>query len=426
MFHGARVRSAYLASRSMAFPERRQEQIPALWRIHPQPHEGESMESWIIRQAHANFLSPTTFAARYLDKPWRDFDFLVESDPEFGVLARCIAEGGDRASQMTFLSFRRTSGMNKKGLLSWTSPASDARRYCPLCLSTKSPFLRLIWRLTFAPICHDHNVLLRSTCGNVECQAEFHPWRMNPIHEIVKCGRCGSSLSNAPTDEVETIEPAYAASSSLLALLKGARTLEDIGWESDVTELFRTLEFLITCQRMVRRAKHKSNDSPDRHGLELGLRGAPHLAYELLGEAWLLLQDWPERIQPFIRANQRVLNPIIWRLTHNIVRWKPSSDVEGARVSPLAQLVHNLGLRTQEAKYRSSGQRVLRLLAQTGNPLSPTEIADRLSLNRHTIRRKLQELLTKGLVVRRQHSYALRRPCSLIAFADLNRVASTT
>ena len=167
---------------------------------------------------------------------------------------------------------------------------------------------------------------------------------------------------------------------------------------------------------MVRRAKHRSNDSCEGHRLERGLRGLTHLAYELLGEAWLLLQDWPERIQLFIRANQRTLNPIIWRLTHNTVRRISGNEIETAHVSPLGRLVINLSQRIKEAKYCSSGQRILRLLAENANPLSPIEVADRLSLNRHTVRRKLQELLEKGVVVRQRHRYELGRSGNLIAF----------
>jgi len=54
-------------------------------------------------------------------------------------------------------------------------------------------------------------------------------------------------------------------------------------------------------------------------------------------------------------------------------------------------------------------QRILECLAETTAPVPPLEIANRTDLNRHTIRRELQELLRQGLVIRQEHNYALAR-----------------
>lgn len=54
-------------------------------------------------------------------------------------------------------------------------------------------------------------------------------------------------------------------------------------------------------------------------------------------------------------------------------------------------------------------ERLLKFLAEAPVPLLPVDIARETGLNRHTVRRELQELLRDGLVVKQGHSYSLAR-----------------
>jgi len=388
------------------------EQKRSAWPVHPQPCEDESMESWTTRQANANCLSPTAFTARYLKTRWKDFDFLQKNSRIFKLLATCIDGSEDRAFKMTMFSLNPLKG---RDLLRWTSVASDGRRYCPICLSKdKDPYLRLIWRLTFATICVDHKILLRSTCP--VCQAAVQPWRTNPSRELIRCYRCSSLLSDAPAYIVETTEPAYIAFSHLLKILQGSEAPNSIGWKYDVIELFRTLEFVIRFLKMVGRMKPRYNFQFSRHTrkFQAGLNGATRPASQLLGEAWILLQEWPERIQPFVRDNRWIFNLLV-AVTPHIVRELASNGAdnstshEPSRLSPLGQLALNFRRqnRNLRVEYQLRRARILKLLSD--NSLTPIEVSRQLDLNKNTVRRLLQKFLNEGFLMKQGHVYHAAR-----------------
>jgi len=247
------------------------------------------MESWLVRQAHANCYSPLQFASTYLNTQPRDYDLdlLPRNLEAFKLVTGSIDGGVRRALDMTLFSFgpslvssaNATYRGNHK--FSWVTPSSGARRYCPLCFSEdKTAHLRLTWRLKFAPVCIGHKVLLGSECSN--CKAPLRPFRINPYYDLKRCPQCGSPLCYAPVVPVDTSEPKWTAVTSLLGLLKGTLTPTDVKWEKDVAELFKALRFIMRFLVNLRRVELE-------HDAHLSNHSVP-LTYQLLGEAWELLQ----------------------------------------------------------------------------------------------------------------------------------------
>ena len=277
----------------------------APWPIHPQPMPAESVESWIFRQAHANCSSPNEFTTSYFGKlvKCNDFDLLGEGSAAFRLIERVIGSK-DIATRMTLPSFQPTLGGNKE-LLFWVTTL-NTRRYCSRCLhEDKLGYLRLAWRFNFAPICVRHKVFLESKCSNSACKASFKPWASNPSYGLSRCYRCGAPLSETSTLTIEEVDPVYVAASHLLASLDSGRLPTDIGWSYSIVDLFRTFRFLTLLVRDVERGSHRWVGAI-KNGAYVLRPGT--CASHLIGQTWLLLEDWPRNIRRFIGKNRAAFN----------------------------------------------------------------------------------------------------------------------
>ena len=222
------------------------ENYHSLWPIHPPPFQGESFESWSARQSYANVFSPSSFMAKCLgEHPHRgDFDHLDETSKLFRLVADSV--GFELASQMTFASLKtRLELRGKKGTGYWITPR-DSGKYCPICFSEDlTPYFRLVWRLTFVPICLKHRVLLKSRCDS--CQAPIMLRAFNPHYNLNRCYRCGNVLATASTSRVIGQEQCDVFS-NLLTLAQG-KSLTGFGWKYSIGEFFRALRFITTLLR---------------------------------------------------------------------------------------------------------------------------------------------------------------------------------
>jgi hypothetical protein len=168
------------------------------------------MESWIVRQAHANaYHNPSKLAIAYLGLPPQftlDFDFIDMSHRIFRIVAAHVETGVDSAFQMTLGSFRHVlvvgSQLQQKRppcAFGRVTPRREGRRFCPLCLGAdKTPYLRLVWRLSIAPICLTHKTFLASRC--CQCNNDLDPFDNNSRYNLEKCAHCGSPLASTQAD----------------------------------------------------------------------------------------------------------------------------------------------------------------------------------------------------------------------------------
>jgi len=201
---------------------------------------------------------------------------------------------------MTINRFKSVLGSKRSGLLYWTTVQLQGRAYCPICFSEdKTAYLRVLWRLGYIPVCLGHNVLLSSRCGN--CQATVAPWRPNASYDLKRCFRCGSSLSSTPTHHVDGELARIAAVVVRLLTDSAEAELEEMKWKYGPAQLFQTLKFLTMVLKQV--------EMKPRSSIRGHLRN-PLLALQMLGKAWMFLQDWPRNIEPFITDNQSTFNYI--------------------------------------------------------------------------------------------------------------------
>src|SRR5208282_5569879 len=265
------------------------------WPIHPPPIVGESLESWIIRQAHANVYAPVAFLVTYFGKSnLLHLDFADQESEQFRMAVTIL--GFEEASRMTQKSFKLTlGGKNWRTAPCWIT--LPYRRYCPLCFAEdEAPYLRLIWRFTFVPICLKHKVILKSRCGS--CGSAFRPYAPNSYYDLNKCCTCGYTLSKSFPQRVENAD--YVAISKLLRLAEGKTTIA-IQQKFGVDELFQTLWSLIMLIKRAERIKTTNRFFP---------LADENIAPRFLTNAYTLLGNWPKNATCYIRKNQSIFNDL--------------------------------------------------------------------------------------------------------------------
>ncbi len=193
--------------------------------------------------------------------------------------------------QMTLHSFKHvikirseTKGAKRTAICAfhWIVPRRDGRWYCPLCFAhDRTPYLRLFWRLRIAPICVSHNVLLASECGH--CHNQLDPFDENPTFDIGKCARCGFPLANTVTKAVNPNDLGYVAVKGLLKSLNCRRIPRQCLFDGTVADLFDALRFVILSLGAMANFDNYPKEVCD-----------PRLFYDLLGQAWGVLNDSAE------------------------------------------------------------------------------------------------------------------------------------
>lgn len=153
---------------------------------HPHPHPGESLSSWLMRLSHANAQRLSYLTTHLTDNPnfWH-------SDPDrhlraeiFPALTTATGLSEARLRELMLPQFVGTlfDRLHPQAATRWALPYAKrlyagqrgGAVYCPRCLEEKSgPFLRLSWRLSFATVCPEHQLVLRESCPH--CGAFFAP-----------------------------------------------------------------------------------------------------------------------------------------------------------------------------------------------------------------------------------------------------------
>lgn len=286
------------------------------WPVHPQPLDGESLTSWLMRQADANCTPLRTFLRTYLGEgEWRRKDLDLLSDTTIGLFAQLgRVEGGIERLRMTSLSPWKGSILAVGGATrnSWMSSLS-AVRYCPLCLANDTvPYLRLIWRFHFLPVCPKHNQLLWNRCWSCN-----RPQRINRFlmaEQPTQCKFCGHSLSEAQPIQSKDCYM-LAEFDSMIANLSRSQKMPDVfRWEHTVPEFFNVLRFLMRMVKLSLRHGSGWRGLTESHGLPLSppydWRKNESVSCILLERSLRLMKDWPMNVKEFVVENQPVFNEI--------------------------------------------------------------------------------------------------------------------
>ena len=279
--------------------------------IHPQPIQGESMESWIVRWADAIPCSPPRFIATYFkgSNAYFDLDLIHDNSDLFFRLAEVMAGGPALARKMTVFSFEHLFVQNSSRTSSWTlgSIHFKARRSCPTCLSEDTtPHLRLIWRLDLVSVCNRHGVMLKDKCDG--CHADYRPYLNNPHFDFRRCRQCGFFLPDAPVDCADLKEDGVTAVSALSGLAQSGTLPNEMKWRYDIHQLFPTLSFVVSFLNMVdKKSESGLGDQRNRDK-----KPESHQKYILCGRAWRLLSNWQD-LERLIGNYQSIFNQVVWR-----------------------------------------------------------------------------------------------------------------
>lgn len=322
------------------------------WPVHPQPLDGESLTSWLMRQADANCTPLRTFLRTYLGEgEWRRKDLDLLSDTTIGLFAQLgRVEGGIQRLRMASLSPWKGPilAVDEAARNSWISSLS-AVRYCPACLATDSvPHLRLIWRLHFLPLCPKHSQLLWNRCWSCS-----RPQRINQFlmaEHPARCESCGHSLSEAPP-----IQPrdcyVLAELNSVAANLFGNRHVPAVfRWTHTTPEFFNVLRFLMRLVNLSLWYGGGRDKLFESHGLPLSpqydWRKNESVSCVLLERSLRLMRNWPMNIRGFLAENQSNFNEISSEYGDNLpeplrrFRTKPQGN---RRVSDVVKIGHVVG-----------------------------------------------------------------------------------
>jgi len=125
---------------------------------------------------------------------------------------------------------------------------------------------------------------------------------LNERNEVGDCPECGYPLSRTPVDPLGDKQQELVAVSKIIQTLKENKVPKEVNWPYNTRALFRTLQFAFILLKV-----KEWQESPGQHsGIFKGLRGTlndEREALTLIGRAWLLLQDFPARMEPFLEQN---------------------------------------------------------------------------------------------------------------------------
>lgn len=170
------------------------------------PHE--SMNSWICRNALANYSTPLNFIARWINyraaQNW-DFDIKPIKELEEWMLymspKRDLADCIDNKSNLILDSFKlaksKTSPFLKYGTYSELKVFRP--QFCPLCLGKRIPYFKIEWKFSLIFGCPECNCYLESGCKNCNVIPQFLKSSFlqdGKFLTINNCNGCTSELSS--------------------------------------------------------------------------------------------------------------------------------------------------------------------------------------------------------------------------------------
>lgn len=284
------------------------------WPFRPRPTEGESFASWFSRVAWSNGLGAAELypialpGARMhrIDLDRFACDELIQNlSARTGVPASDLWPRTFHAWEGTL--FEHDDGINK---LIWLTPAgthqtskSFGQQVCPRCLGeAEVPYLKQIWRLSFASACKAHRTLLIDRCP--ACTAPIQPlYTPTCVTSMTRCWNCNFDLRHAVTERITDL----SAQNRLLTVLSNgwgelgaygsvpALSYFRILWI--VYRLLATGRFALPLREWVGGPEPPSGIPRIKEVERLN----PRCRHALVSMAVNLLEDWPERFMSACR-----------------------------------------------------------------------------------------------------------------------------
>jgi len=295
-----------------------------LWPFRPLPLEGESLFSWFTRVAHENYLTTVQLQRCLLEGSIpapRDLDRFACDE----LINNLSCHTGVAVEHIRSMYYGRWKGrMQEKddgrGILPWLLPILKGENrsplgqpYCPHCLAEDEvPYMRLNWRLSFAPICPRHKVFLERNCPHCTAPVVIHD--LAPEVKLDRCIECGKHLGGKrPHTSEEWITLTLAGQNGLLKAAETGETL--LGRYGSVPPV----EFFFVALRLLQILASRTAALPLRAYLastldwRLSPSSIPRLRQLhrfnfrsraiLVAMTWWLMQDWPRRFVDACQAS---------------------------------------------------------------------------------------------------------------------------
>lgn len=292
--------------------------------LHPQPHSGEILSSWMVRLAFANGFPLHTFYANLLGYRAPIWNRDTDRHPSSTLLDMLSRKTGQSSLTLQALTLSAYEGilfeqLPKIGNAPWVLPVGVFHRtrrhagmqFCPLCLQCDAdPYYRRSWRLALHVMCERHQCLMEEYCPSCHEPVAYHRHGVGRGKEVSGqllrlCHRCGFDLCRTPPKY-----PDWPDSSSLQSFSEMTRHVMQDVWECAPLEQACPIVFFAGLHALV-------SVVSGRHGRQLRHRlgnilgccfdtqyAASHVEFEhlgvlvrlrlLLAVAWLL-RDWPRR-----------------------------------------------------------------------------------------------------------------------------------
>jgi hypothetical protein len=299
---------------------------PWPWLVPPSPPiKEESLESWLLRQAHENKFQPSFFHRSYverLDRCWStDYDFLDEYPDLFHQVSSWVP-GDIQASDLVASSYRSILGNSLYSMNALFTGEKTVRKFCPLCFrNSEQAFLKLHWRVSLVRVCVDHAVMLDSRCCN--CNAKFRPRNVNKLFNMRKCNRCGFDLSKNPPELIDRSSDGYNATLELVSILEedDRRNRNNVFQFSSTGPEDAFLQSLIFVTKFVSLIDLGAINGHSLIGRNAWNRKESNKTLELMGTAWRLLGS-EQDLRNLVNHYQSLFNRFVhyWRWCPDFLR----------------------------------------------------------------------------------------------------------
>lgn len=297
------------------------------------PRTGESFTSWLQHSARQNEIKLASFVDYTLgDKVLLTRD--MDKGPNLSALARLAAccaqdEGCIRAITLRILEGRLSREVKLTSHTRWVLPVTPGgvavptrgQSFCPECLAEGDPYPRLVWRMSFAPMCLRHRRVLHDACPFCRAPVMFHRLDAgfglkNRLAQtpVSTCWRCQLDLREALRRRslgTVTQTGAMRLQAQLLEALKtgtalvGSTPVSALDFATVVYALMAALSFGSRTGRLQAAVSEASGVkrvmAPERQRLQVTESLSSVDRAKTLALTGWLLEDWPSRLQDVAR-----------------------------------------------------------------------------------------------------------------------------
>jgi len=286
--------------------------LPRTWPVGISLLTDESFSSWFARIAWAHGATPSELYRIALPGA-RIGGVDLDRHACDELLYNLSRNAGVAAAELETRTIRRWRGSvygtdDGKTPIPWLPPAGRAyarssfgQQVCPSCLAQDAePYFRTSWRLSFYCVCTEHRQMLVDRCPG--CAHPLHPSNVITGASLALCGFCSFDLRSIAAPKVPERE--LTAQVRLLKIADGDwQPMGNYGPVHPVLffRLFALLYRLVSSGRHalpLRRLLMSNADNVRAEAIprirEID-RHPARIRHQLVGLAWQLAQDWPNR-----------------------------------------------------------------------------------------------------------------------------------